>query len=104
MVIMARRWFVAFALCFCVLQLGCGLTPKKHRDLRQPKIEEYNLPPSNEQLTEGPFYPEQKRQFGTQIKDQQKGLPRNAGGGLGGGGVPGGGGGGGPGGSGQPGN
>ena len=97
---MSRWLFLAALLVACGLQLGCKST-KKHRIMRQPMIEEYNLPPSEDQkFTEGPFYPDQKRQLPSQIKAQQ--LPAAKGGGIGAGGGPGGAGGGGPAGPGGP--
>jgi hypothetical protein len=87
---MSRRGWFVLGLCLLTLtQFGCQ-TSSRDRLLRQPAIEEYNLPPSDPSVAEGPYYPEQKRQLPSQAREQEKalGMAGRAGGGMGGAGGP----------------
>lgn len=83
---MSRHGWMIFGLCLLTFaQLGCKTDSR--RILRQPVVEEYNPPPT-EMVSDGPYYPEQKRTLPTQVREQEKalGMAGRAGGGLGGGG------------------
>jgi hypothetical protein len=87
---MFRRgwWVIAMAGLMLSTQVGCKSLGRRNRIERQPVIEEYNLPPSDSNITAGPFYPEQKRQLPTQMKEQERalGMAGRSGGGVGAGG------------------
>jgi hypothetical protein len=75
-------WLV-LTISFC--QLGCWST-RKERILRQPSIEEYNLPSSDDpKVTEGPYYPDQRKLLPVQQRMQQQQQGPNMRGGAGGG-------------------
>jgi len=86
---MFRRGWFGLGLCLLMLaQFGCQTNSRSNRIVRQPHVEEYNLPPSDTNVTEGPYYPEQKRQLPGQAREQEKALSMagKSGGGMGSGG------------------